>query len=147
MRLFMVPWPLTCRSLLTFPSQRRCFPKAMHGYMHRERKPVPEINRSSACSALSLSLSLLHSGGFYQVSVTYCFPGCGIPLPVLDLVLYTHPSRPDVCGGRRLPVYDDIIAQPGGAYVQQSPVYRHRRVRTHWKKRKKCLIWMLDWET
>lgn len=60
--------------------------------------------------------------GFCQASVTYCFPGCGIPFPVLDLILYTHPSCLHVCGGWGLPVYDDIIAQPGGAYVQQSPV-------------------------
>lgn len=44
MSLFVAPWPLTYRSLLTVLSQRRCFPRAMscqHGYMQGERKSVP----------------------------------------------------------------------------------------------------------
>lgn len=120
MSLFVAPWPPD----LQFPHRDAVFPE-QHGRrkeicapdtisLKKKRPDWMDPARQSALFAMKR--------GFCQASATYGFPGCGIPFPVLELVLYTHPSCPDVCGGRRLPVDHDVIAQPGGAYVQQSPV-------------------------
>lgn len=138
--LLAVPWTLTYRSLLSrdavFPEQ--CNANTATGTETENLWPSHHFSFNKLpdwmdlCCPAAVQKRTLCSPpgeqrapkqlGFCQASVTYCFPGRGIPFPVLDLILDTHPSCPDVRRGWGLPVYDDIIAQPGGAYVQQSPV-------------------------